>query len=501
MIGQSPGSPDRAMVLDTDTHAPAEHALTRDDPGPVVLALADAAEATRLAAVLAEVGYQATVAPPDADLVGFAVPLSPQAVIVDVDGGAEGLAACRQLRQSEQFDGVPVLALSSGRDPELLAGVLAAGATDFLLRPVEPIELSARLTVLLHIRNLEADVQRYRRNLKTIIEVYRDISATLDPDRIFATIVKQVASVTGAERSSIVLTDRSENAGYVLATWENPEAKDLIISLDNYPEIRKVMETKRSVSVDDLASDPLMANVRERVSHFAETSVLVVPILSEEEVLGTIFLRASRLGRPFAQEEIDFCNLVAHASVNALRNAHRFRAMQDEKKRLEVLSITDQLTNTFNRSYLFLRLQEEFQRAQRYGLPFSYVMIDVDDFKKINDTFGHTVGDRVLNELAEEIRRVMRKSDLLARYGGEEFGILLPSTGLAGALREAERVRIAIAKLAYSETPAGVRLTVSAGVAAFPHATVHTAEDLIVNADKALYKAKGAGKNRVCQFT
>jgi diguanylate cyclase (GGDEF)-like protein len=128
-------------------------------------------------------------------------------------------------------------------------------------------------------------------------------------------------------------------------------------------------------------------------------------------------------------------------------------------------------------------------------------MIDVDDFKTINDTYGHTVGDRVLNELAEEIRRVMRKSDLLARYGGEEFGILLPSTGLAGAMREAERVRNAIAKLAYSETPAGVRLTVSAGVAAFPHATVHTAEDLVVNADKALYKAKGAGKNRVCQFT
>jgi diguanylate cyclase (GGDEF)-like protein len=484
----------------SDTHGTHDHASKRDDPGTVVLALADAAEAAQLGTLLAEAGHRSTTAPPHTDLVAFAAPLAPQAFIVDVDDNRDGLAACKQLRHAEQFDDVPVLALSARRDSERLAAVLAAGATDFLIKPVEPVELAARLAVLLHVRDLEADVQRYRTNLKTIIEVYREISATLDPDRIFATIVKQVASVTSAERSSIVLTDRSENAGYVLATWENPEAKDLVISLDNYPEIRKVMETKRSVSVDDLASDPLMVNVRERVSQFAETSVLVVPILSEEEVLGTIFLRASRLGRPFAQEEIDFCNLVAHASVNALRNAHRFRAMQDEKKRLELLSITDQLTNTFNRSYLFLRLQEEFQRAQRYGLPFSYVMIDVDDFKKINDTYGHTVGDRVLNELAEEIRRVMRKSDLLARYGGEEFGILLPSTGLAGAMREAERVRSAIAKLAYSELPAGVRLTVSAGVAAFPHATVHAAEDLIVNADKALYKAKGAGKNRVCQF-
>jgi diguanylate cyclase (GGDEF)-like protein len=489
------------MGRNSDTHGAHDHAPKRDDPGAVVLALADEAEAARLGALLAEAGHLSAAAPPNADLVAFASPLSPQAFIVDVDDSRDGLAVCKQLRHAEQFDEVPVLALSARRESERLASVLAAGATDFLIKPVEPVELSARLAVLFHVRDLESDVQRYRRNLKTIIEVYRDISATLDPDRIFATIVKQVASVTSAERSSIVLTDRSENAGYVLATWENPEAKDLVISLDNYPEIRKVMETKRSVSVDDLASDPLMVDVRERVSQFAETSVLVVPILSEEEVLGTIFLRASRLGRPFAQEEIDFCNLVAHASVNALRNAHRFRAMQDEKRRLEVLSITDQLTNTFNRSYLFLRLQEEFQRAQRYGLPFSYVMIDVDDFKKINDTYGHTVGDRVLNELAEEIRRVMRKSDLLARYGGEEFGILLPSTGLAGAMREAERVRVAIAKLAYSETPAGVRLTVSAGVAAFPHATVHTAEDLVVNADKALYKAKGAGKNRVCQFS
>jgi diguanylate cyclase (GGDEF)-like protein len=489
------------MVRKSDSHGAHDHAPRRDEAGAVVLALGDAAEAARLGALLAEAGHRSTAAPPDADLAAFAADLAPQAFIVDVDGSRDGLAACKQLRHVERFDDVPVLALSAKRDSERLAAVLAAGATDFLIKPVEPVELAARLAVLFHLRDLEADVQRYRTNLKTIIEVYREISATLDPDRIFATIVKQVASVTSAERSSIVLTDRSENAGYVLATWENPDAKDLVISLDNYPEIRKVMETKRSVSVDDLASDPLMDHVRERVSQFAETSVLVVPILSEEEVLGTIFLRASRFGRPFAQEEIDFCNLVAHASVNALRNAHRFRAMQDEKKRLELLSITDQLTNTFNRSYLFLRLQEEFQRAQRYGLPFSYVMIDVDDFKKINDTYGHTVGDRVLNELAEEIRRVMRKSDLLARYGGEEFGILLPSTGLAGAMREAERVRSAIAKLAYSELPAGVRLTVSAGVAAFPHATVHAAEDLIVNADKALYKAKGAGKNRVCQFT
>jgi diguanylate cyclase (GGDEF)-like protein len=158
------------------------------------------------------------------------------------------------------------------------------------------------------------------------------------------------------------------------------------------------------------------------------------------------------------------------------------------------LSVTDSLTGLHNRRYLAGRIAEEIGRARRYEKQVSLLMLDGDDFKRVNDEHGHRVGDDVLVELARLMCGCVRDIDVVARYGGEEFCILLPETDAAGARRVAEKLCGTVAGHVFGP---GVELTVSAGLATFPdHA--QTAEDLQQIADNALYEAKTRGKNRVC---
>jgi two-component system cell cycle response regulator len=175
-----------------------------------------------------------------------------------------------------------------------------------------------------------------------------------------------------------------------------------------------------------------------------------------------------------------------------------------KREELLTLSRTDPLTGLYNRRYFEERLQEEFARARRYRAPLSLAMLDVDFFKRINDTFGHPFGDEVLRAVAQVTRARLREVDLLARYGGEELIALLPETSPADALRACERVREAIEALQLDYSgPDGakqvVRCTASLGLASLPSPTLQTPEDLLRAADECLYAAKGAGRNRVRQ--
>jgi diguanylate cyclase (GGDEF)-like protein/PAS domain S-box-containing protein len=186
---------------------------------------------------------------------------------------------------------------------------------------------------------------------------------------------------------------------------------------------------------------------------------------------------------------------VLETAVTQIRSALTTMALYREKERL---AITDGLTELHNHKYFIDRLAFEMARSSRFGRELSMILIDVDDFKGVNDRFGHTVGDQTLASLAGVIRGAVRKVDLAARYGGEEFVVLLPETGKRKALVSAERLRDAVerASVVPGGTPGGWRVTISAGVATFP-ADADSPADLVLRADRALYEAKAAGKNRV----
>lgn len=168
------------------------------------------------------------------------------------------------------------------------------------------------------------------------------------------------------------------------------------------------------------------------------------------------------------------------------------------EKHLEQLSMTDGLTGLFNRRHFQVLLETEFQKARRHQHPLSCLMIDLDYFKRCNDTRGHLFGDRVLWEVGQLIRKEIRAHDILARYGGEEFILLFPNIPLLGAFEVAERIRASIAGHSFFGNGEGPRMTVSIGVAGTDDAYLGSSpEELIHSADSALYKAKRRGRNRV----
>ena len=170
-----------------------------------------------------------------------------------------------------------------------------------------------------------------------------------------------------------------------------------------------------------------------------------------------------------------------------------------DNARLEQLAQTDPLTQLLNRRALTERINAEMERALRYDSSLSLLMVDLDHFKRINDTYGHLVGDDVLRDFAKLLTATIRTTDVVARYGGEEFLVLLPEADEAGAEHFAERIRAAVEKQEFGARvghPA-LKLTASIGVATFPAARIESLEDLLARADAALYRAKADGRNRV----
>ena len=166
---------------------------------------------------------------------------------------------------------------------------------------------------------------------------------------------------------------------------------------------------------------------------------------------------------------------------------------------VEKLATTDSLTGLYVRQYFSERLGEELQRSKRYKLKLALLMIDIDDFKQANDTYGHLVGDVILKSLGAILKESTREIDLVSRYGGEEFTVGLPETGADGALIVAERIRRRVAENIFKAYDEKLKITVSIGISVYPKDSAKT-RDLIERADKAMYTAKKMGKNLVCEY-
>ena len=196
--------------------------------------------------------------------------------------------------------------------------------------------------------------------------------------------------------------------------------------------------------------------------------------------------------KPFHEKEL-LARVRIHTKLKRLQDE-----LREKNSQLETLSITDALTGLANRRYLMTRLQEEVQRADRHGTALAVVMVDLDHFKRVNDTHGHAAGDLVLQNVAALMMGSVRATDLAARFGGEELTLVLPHTGTAGALQMAEILRQKIAEQVHALEGATLQQTVSMGLAAWEgQGPAPSAEGLLKRADDALYRAKQGGRNRV----
>jgi diguanylate cyclase len=180
-------------------------------------------------------------------------------------------------------------------------------------------------------------------------------------------------------------------------------------------------------------------------------------------------------------------------AVGIVRDETEQQAREDELRRL---ATTDPLTELFNRRHFLARMEQELERLQRYAEPTALLMMDLDEFKQVNDTRGHAAGDAVLRHFAVVARHALRKIDLLGRLGGEEFGALLPGTDLEGAHLLADRLRQVVADSPATTMAGMIRITVSIGVTLFMPTDL-SSDTILARADRALYRAKDQGRNRV----
>ncbi len=221
----------------------------------------------------------------------------------------------------------------------------------------------------------------------------------------------------------------------------------------------------------------------------AGTTALAIPVRSGSNPFGVLAYYGRSRPRPYDHDDVAMLTALVRQAEIAIDSSFLY----DEATRL---SLTDGLTGLWNRRHLALRIEAELSRAVRFGEPFSVLYLDLDGFKPVNDTLGHQAGDTVLIETARRLTDATREVDIVARPGGDEFTLLLPKTGLAGALRLADKIRTAVGGRPFDLDGTPIGVTVSVGVAAYPeHGS--SGKELLAAADGALYQAKAGGRDRV----
>jgi two-component system cell cycle response regulator len=470
----------------------------------VLVADDDATLVGTLTWILKEQGCQVVAVPDGQNLLERLRDERPDLVLLDIMMPmVDGLQLLQRIRSEPEWQDLPVLMISSMDPEDGTAKALGLGASDFVAKPFRVKELLARVESQLK-RGRELRMAREESRARgAIADILHELTDSVKSDEIYQILARRVARALNISRCSLVLAKPGDVYGTVVAAYENPMLRNLRIELARYPEMLKALETDQPVIIGDVPSDPLFVEVRAMWARSGTPvptqSVVALPFRMREEQCGVLYLRTVHGEALLGHEDAQFADTVIKAAVAAIEKAHDFETVVSDKERLEFLAATDALTGCLNRRALLEAVAHEVDRARRYNLVLALLMVDLDHFKRINDTLGHLVGDTVLRQLGEMLLRDARSVDAVARYGGEEFVILLPETAAHGAMMFADRMRQRIANFSFGEPTRPVRITVSVGVACFPDPAVDTPESFIALADAALYRAKADGRNVVRQ--
>jgi two-component system cell cycle response regulator len=411
----------------------------------------------------------------------------PDIVLLDVMmPGMDGFEVCQRIKQNPDTMHIPVVMITALSDATDRVRGIECGADDFLTKPVNDTALFARVRSLVRLKMM-MDEWRMREQTTGQLGVLRDETSMLDVD--------------ASQAAVLVLDDNQVDADKVLNTLRQDD--DIVIATDTVDAMFDyAMKREFDLFIVNL-------NLREqdslrlcsRLRSAERTRQIPILLVVEEDQVDRL-AKGFDLGiNDYLIKPIDSNELLARARTQIRRWRYHIRLRETYERSIE-MALTDSLTGLYNRRYLNAHVDGQIERMSVSGKAMSVMMFDIDFFKAINDAHGHAAGDEVLQELARRVTHNLRSFDTVARYGGEEFVIVMPDTEVAIACAVAERLRVDIAsqKFPISGPTEAVDISISIGVVT-ARSTTDTTKELIIRADEALYRAKGAGRNRAVLWT
>jgi two-component system cell cycle response regulator len=405
----------------------------------------------------------------------------PDIVLLDVMmPGMDGFEVCRRIKSNPKTAHVPVVMVTALDQPSDRVAGLEAGADDFLTKPVDDSALFARVRSLVRLKMM-TDELRMRESTGQGMGLI-DPAETLIENNLSGRI--------------LVIEDRAESVAWFASALQ---PKHEVSSADTFEEA--LVRVKGGdydlivVSLGMRGFDGLrLCSQLRSLPEGRHVPILVVVSDGDRRKL----TQALEMGvNDYLTRPVDKNELVARVRTQLRKKRYADRLRHNVQLSLE-MAITDQLTGLHNRRYMSRHLDTLMSNARKSERPLAFVIMDIDYFKQVNDTYGHDIGDEVLKEFAARIAANTRGIDLACRYGGEEFVVAMPDTDIAFATNIAERLRQSIetTPVKISRAPGQLTITISIGIARCEGAS-DTAENLLHRADQALYRAKRTGRNKV----
>ena len=454
---------------------------------PSVLIVDDDPLNVKLLDTLLSDDYETVKAYDGAEAMGEIRENSPDLILLDIMmPKIDGYEVTRRLKNNADTRRIPIIMITALGEAEDKAKGMEAGADEFLNKPVNPAELRARVKSMIKLKV-------YQEQLSARVRSEKDLLSHASPG--------EAGGGGKAEAPTILLAEDNPKDITLLKCYLEEQSYRLLTTGSGKETIDMCRREKIDLIVLDLMLPDLDGfNVCQQLKDGDATRSVQIVMVSAQNDLETrltgIELGADEfLIKPINRDELTV----------------RVRALLKKKNYLDQLvsrfettlnaAITDKLTDLHNHSYFKHYMENEVRRCARQNQPMTLVMIDIDDFKKYNDTYGHPAGDTLLRLFGMMLKNSIREIDLAARYGGEEFAVVLPYTNRENARRTVERILGDIRNCSFSESPSMTRerKTASLGIACYPE-DGDTVADLIEHADKALYQAKRSGKNRACFF-
>lgn len=466
--------------------------------------------------VLRREGYEVVMASDGIEAVTQAFYENPDLIVLDIEmPKMNGYQVCRLLKDDGRTSHIPVVMLTSRSQETDKYWGLKTGADSYVTKDFQLTGLADEIQNLLDRQDQpNGDASLAAAPAVYIfdqgdMDVLSRVNDLLDRKLYEATIINEISRLntlsedSGVTISSVLTVIAKVTDCYVCSVLLLDE-KELIMHIQN-PVGSKYYEESciQAIGAGTEYTNAALIHGQIRIVCDADPlflqgepegcgeirSELIIPLKARSEIIALLTLNSPK-PEAFTEEVRRVLDIAEHPASVVVDNAR----LHEGTKRL---AITDGLTRLFNHRHFYELLEQEFHRTKRYKTQLSMIMVDIDFFKRINDTYGHQVGDDILKDLAQVISQEVREVDLLARYGGEEFAILLPQTGIGQTMAVAERIRAGVESHHFMTPEGKIRITVSLGVAGYPESAVDNHAQLVQEADAALYRAKAAGKNRV----